>query len=396
MNILLGMTGSVATTLAPRIIGAMEGIQDATEVRVVMTDKACMFQNAEALSRKCGVAVHTERCEWTWIKELKITDHLGTYLDTTDKWEKGLPILHVELAKWASAIVIAPATMNTIAKIANGLADNLLTSIVAASLPHTPIIIAPSMNTQMWYSAQNQRNIETLLSMRGTRFLIAPPATKELACGDRGMGALADTATIAGLAQGALQWGFPFPAMANCPGIPIGSHPGAFGATRKHDRHCGIDLYCPEGSWAIAVEPGTVAAIEDFTGSKAGCPWWLDTMAVKVEGPSGTVCYGEIIPARTLKPGDRVRTGDVVGTVTPVLRPGKERPDIPGHSRSMLHLQLYTRGSTHRDHDWGRDTEMPGNILDPTGPLMHSRGCPEGTLDMPAGNDTTCGHGGHQ
>jgi phosphopantothenoylcysteine decarboxylase len=397
MNILLGLTGSVATTIAPKIISALESLDNVDEIRVVMTDKACMFQNPEALARKCGIRVYTERDEWTWQKEIydgipaATPSGLGTCFITTDKWEKGFPVLHVELAKWASVIVIAPASMNTIGKIAQGLTDNILTSIIAARQKWTPLVIAPAMNTKMWESTACRDNIRMLMGSRldiverniGDVELVSivPPVSGLLACGDTGVGALADTANIASETSMAIRWCFPM-TRGSCPGIPVGKHLGAFGAFRKHDRHCGVDLYCPEGTQVMAVEDGTIVSIEDFTGPAAGCPWWMDTKCIKIEGPSGIICYGEIAPYTWVSVGKRVRKGAPIATVIPVLRPGKKRDDIPGHSRSMLHMQIYTRGSTHKDYDWGMHTEMPSNIIDPTPLLLASDGHSQTTLDM--------------
>lgn len=374
MNILLGLTGSVATKVAHKIIEALESVPNCDEVRVVMTEKACMFWNPEALSRKCGVKVYTERDEWTWVKTIpsKIENREGEdYIEpgqfiTTDKWEKGLPILHVELAKWASCLVIAPATANTIAKVSRGICDNLLTCIYAAWDESRPVVIAPSMNTRMWTSRNNAMSIHLLGDGVEGNVKFVSPVEKELACGDVGIGALADAKDIAKAVHGATRWSFPM-FWDRCTGVPIGSHPGSFGAIRKHDCHCGVDLYCTEGTPVLAVEPGVVVSIEDFTGHAAGCGWWLDTKAVKVEGASGVVCYGEINPCHSLQVGDKIDRHNTIGYVKPVLRPGKERPDIPGHSRSMLHLQLYKHGTIH-GHACG-DKEVPDNVIDPT-PLL--------------------------
>ena len=370
MNILLGLTGSVATTLAPKLIAALESIQNCDEVRVVMTEKAQMFQSQESLARISKVKIYTERDEWTWFQ----ANHL-----VSDKWQKGDPILHIELARWASIIVIAPCTANTIFKLAYGQTDNLLTSIFTARNAYTPIIIAPSMNERMWLNTANQNNLIEL--KWNEQIHIVPPVLKELACGEIGLGALANIQDIAKVVEETAKWHFPIP-NHHCPGIPVKNHPGAFGAFRKHDRHCGVDLYCPEGTPVLAVEDGEIIIVEPFTGEKAGCPWWLDTMAVKVAGPSGTICYGEIIPDPSFIVGSMVHKGERLGKVTPVLKPGKERPDIPGHSRSMLHLQMYTRGTTYRDDNWTQEGKLPDNIIDPTSMLLSSDGCPE-PMDMP-------------
>ena len=110
------------------------------------------------------------------------------------------PIHHISLAKEADAIVIAPATANVIAKLANGVADDLLTTTVLAST--APVVVAPAMNVQMWQAEATQRNV-AVLAVRG--WDIVQPATGRLACGDTGEGKLAEVADIAAAALLALR-----------------------------------------------------------------------------------------------------------------------------------------------------------------------------------------------
>jgi murein DD-endopeptidase MepM/ murein hydrolase activator NlpD len=132
--------------------------------------------------------------------------------------------------------------------------------------------------------------------------------------------------------------------------------PGRFGAVREYDIHTGIDLYCEPDADVRAVEYGIVVAIEDFTGPKAGSPWWHDTQAVLIEGPTGVVCYGEI--ETRLSVGDHVVAGEVIGQVKTVLRKDKGRP------RTMLHLELYCQG-TRSTTWWYHGEPQPDNLLDP-------------------------------
>ena len=90
-----------------------------------------------------------------------------------------------------------------------------------------------------------------------------------------------------------------------------------------------------------------------------------------IEGPSGVVCYGEITPSRNVKVGSKIRKSYEIGTVKRVLKEGKERPDIPGHSTSMLHLELYKKGTRNFAH-WSRLKKDP-NLLDPTPYLINSK-----------------------
>lgn len=144
-------------------------------------------------------------------------------------------------------------------------------------------------------------------------------------------------------------------------GLPLAPHPGAFGVRRANHTHEGIDLYAPHGTPVFAVEVGEVVAVKPFTGPHAGLPWWLDTWAVFVEGPSGVVVYGEIDP--TVAAGDTVLPGQQLGTVATVLAKDKGRP------RSMLHLELHTPGSRIAP-EWLVHDQRPEVLRDPTPYLL--------------------------
>lgn len=140
-------------------------------------------------------------------------------------------------------------------------------------------------------------------------------------------------------------------------GLPLPPHPGAFGVQRRNHVHEGVDLYCAQGEPVFAVEEGKVVSVAPFTGSIAGSPWWLDTWAVMVEGASGVLLYGEIVPESGLALGEDIFPGQVVGHVTRVLRNPKGRPD------TMLHLELHVPG-TREAFEWLN--ERPVSLLDPT------------------------------
>lgn len=170
---------------------------------------------------------------------------------------------------------------------------------------------------------------------------------------------------------------------------------GAFGYKRSYYFHQGVDLYVKGGAPVLAVEDSRVVAIVDFTGGPNE-PHWLHTQAVLLEGASGVVCYGEVMPKYWLEIGNEVKAGDKFANVVPVIPKGDERPDIYGHSRYMLHLEWHKHGSTDSVH-WNhvvRPYECPGDggcaqcgascgenhaevctaqpnqLLDPTEPLM--------------------------
>jgi phosphopantothenoylcysteine decarboxylase/phosphopantothenate--cysteine ligase len=107
---------------------------------------------------------------------------------------------HIELARWADVFVIAPATADVIAKMALGLADDLLSTVALACT--APQIVAPAMNTTMWQHPATQQNARTLAS-RGVR--IAGPAAGDLACGETGPGRMLEPAEILAIVRDTLE-----------------------------------------------------------------------------------------------------------------------------------------------------------------------------------------------
>jgi len=121
--------------------------------------------------------------------------------DEWNLWQQmGDPVLHIELRKWADIIVIAPTSANLLAKIAAGIADSLLLSMLRAidfssnsSLQQQQVFICPAMNTAMWTHPSTNQQIKQLEQWG---YQIIPPVAKKLACGDEGVGALASIDTI--------------------------------------------------------------------------------------------------------------------------------------------------------------------------------------------------------
>jgi hypothetical protein len=257
------------------------------------------------------------------------------------------------------------------AKITYGICDNLLTCVYRAWDWRKPVVMAPAMNTFMWANAPTGEQINALTK----KVSVLSPVEKTLACGDTGVGAMASTDNITRTVRRECTWLFP---LIRCSGIPINHHPGAFGFHRKKNHHTGVDLYCEDEEIVYAVESGTVVNIDVFTGPKLGHTWWEETHGVMIEGMSGVVNYGEITPKKDLTVGDKIHRGELIGAVKRVLFPNKLRLDIPGHSTSMLHLELYTH-DTREFADWHEAAKNP-TLLDPTPFLMtaEDRNC--GTL----------------
>lgn len=160
-NILLAITGGISAYKSAVLARLL--IKAGCTVRVMMTDGACEFITPLTLQALTGNEVHT-----------KLLD---------DEAERGMG--HIELAKWADMVVIAPASANTIGKLAGGLADNLVTTVALATT--APIVIVPAMNQAMYAHAIVQDNLAKL-----TRFgyTVLTPDSGEQACGDVGAGRL--------------------------------------------------------------------------------------------------------------------------------------------------------------------------------------------------------------
>lgn len=167
-NVLLGVTGGIAAYKAPDLVRKLTAL--GANVRVVLTDSAAEFVSPLSLQAVSGNPVH---------------QHL---LDPAAEAAMG----HIELAKWADILLIAPATANTLAKLAHGMADDLLTTLYLATT--AKIFIAPAMNQQMWKAHATTVNID-ILREHGVHFI--GPASGEQACGDVGAGRMEEPLVIA-------------------------------------------------------------------------------------------------------------------------------------------------------------------------------------------------------
>lgn len=160
-NIVLAITGGIAAYKSA--IFARLLVKAGFDVRVIMTTGAQAFITPLTLQALTGNEVHI------------------SLLD--EQAEAGMG--HIELAKWADLIVIAPASANTLARLAMGMADDLLTTVCLATT--APVMIAPAMNQQMWAHPAVNLNVQTLRDMN---YQIIAPASGEQACGDVGAGRL--------------------------------------------------------------------------------------------------------------------------------------------------------------------------------------------------------------
>lgn len=201
-KVLLGATGSVAAIRVPAIVEALTS--SSHEVKVVATEAAAYFFD----SKSVGAPVYRDADEWPG-----------------DRYERGSDVLHIELRRWADLFLIAPLDANTLAKLAVGLCDNCLTCVWRAWDKSRPIILAPAMNTLMWENDFTRKHLRAIAADHGAGHIpghldesqliaainersrtlhVVAPISKELACGDVGVGAMAEVPTIAAAVQAVL------------------------------------------------------------------------------------------------------------------------------------------------------------------------------------------------
>jgi len=171
-KIVLGVSGGIAAYKIPELVRRLK--DQGADVRVVMTEGAKAFITPLTLQAVSGNAV------------------ADSLLDTQAELAMG----HIELAKWADLILIAPATADIIARITAGIANDLLTTLCLAT--SAPIALAPAMNQQMWHAVATQANVATL-NKRG--YQLWGPGSGEQACGDIGLGRMLDVNELVDLSN---------------------------------------------------------------------------------------------------------------------------------------------------------------------------------------------------
>lgn len=167
-EVLLGVTGSIAAYKAADIANQLTKANK--NVNTIMTKAATQFITPLTFESLTKNKVYTDMFDDTYYPDVR----------------------HISLAKRVDCVVIAPATANIIGKIASGIADDMLSTVIMA-VRDKPVIICPAMNTAMYENPITQSNIEKLRAL-GYRFV--EPKEALLACGDLGKGALADVDTI--------------------------------------------------------------------------------------------------------------------------------------------------------------------------------------------------------
>lgn len=168
-RILLAVTGSIAAYKVADLTSQLSKLD--YDIHILMTDSATQFITPLTLQVLSKNPVHID------VMEEKLAERIN----------------HIDLGKETDLFIVVPASANTIAKLANGLADNMVTATALALPTHIPKLIAPAMNTKMYDNPITQRNLTTLKEI-GYREIT--PKSALLACGDIGRGALADLETI--------------------------------------------------------------------------------------------------------------------------------------------------------------------------------------------------------
>ena len=180
MRVTVGVCGGIAAYKAAELVRALQ--KSGVEVRVAMTASAQKFVQPLTFAALTGYKVATS-----------LWDAAGS---TTEPAEQN-GIDHIAEAQWADALVVAPATANTLAKFAHGIADDFLSTLYLATT--APVLVAPAMNVNMWNHPATQANLETL-RQRGVR--VVDPGTGDLACGMVGAGRMAEPEEIAAAGDG--------------------------------------------------------------------------------------------------------------------------------------------------------------------------------------------------
>ncbi|KAK4104629.1 flavoprotein [Parathielavia hyrcaniae] len=209
-HLLLAASGSVATIKIPVIVQALAKHTGVFSIRIVLTESATHFLAGQSPEQPTVSdllhlpnvdAVYRDHDEWG-----------------PQPWRRGASILHIELRRWADMLVVAPLSANTLAKVVNGMSDNLLTSVIRAwdtdasiDLKKKIILVAPAMNSAMWRNPITAKQIRMLSDDWGVKenvsvtggprsitgwFQVLTPISKTLACGDTGDGAMASVESI--------------------------------------------------------------------------------------------------------------------------------------------------------------------------------------------------------
>ena len=169
-NILVGISGGIASYKICELIRLL--IKGKYSVKVMMTEAATKFVTPLVFQKLSGNPVYSDMFELSREENIQ----------------------HISLSQWVHLCVIAPLSANTLSKIATGICDNLLTTVVSALDKDTKVLLAPAMNENMWRNPLIRENVKKLRGIK--KYLIMPPQKGELACGVYGEGRMPEPKNI--------------------------------------------------------------------------------------------------------------------------------------------------------------------------------------------------------
>ncbi|MBI5438209.1 MAG: bifunctional phosphopantothenoylcysteine decarboxylase/phosphopantothenate--cysteine ligase CoaBC [Nitrosomonadales bacterium] len=252
-RIVLGITGGIAAYKAAELLRLL--VKQGVEVQVAMTGAACHFITSATMQGLSGKPAFT------------------------DQWDASVPngMAHINLSRAADAILIAPASADFIAKLAHGLADDLLSTLCLAR--NCPLLVAPAMNREMWLNAATQRNVAQLLA-DGVQVL--GPDCGAQACGEEGMGRMLEAEQLARDVLALLR---------NAPLSLTLSHDGERGSARKMD---GVKILITAGPTYEAID-----AVRGITNRSSGKMGYAVAQAALEQGADVVLVSG---PTALAKP----------------------------------------------------------------------------------------------
>jgi len=337
-RIVLGVTGGIAAYKAADLVRRLR--ERGAEVQCVLTDAACEFVTPMTFQALSG------RVPRTGLWDPNAENAMG----------------HIELARWAQLVLVAPATADFLARLANGQANDLLSTVCLAT--EAPIAVAPAMNRVMWANAATQANVETL-RRRGVRVL--GPGEGDQACGETGAGRMLEPAEIAEVALSS--WRSDGPLQGRRVLITAGPtreridpvrfvtnrSSGKMGfAVAQAARDAGAEVVLVSGPVSLATPPGvrridveTAAEMFDAVNREvagAGCDIFISTAAVADYRPASAACQ------KIKKTADQLqlaleRTTDILGTIST----GPQRPAfVVGFAAETEKVEEHARGKLQR------------------------------------------------
>jgi phosphopantothenoylcysteine decarboxylase/phosphopantothenate--cysteine ligase len=329
-RVILGVTGGIAAYKSAELVRRL--IERGAQVQVVMTARAREFITATTLQARSGRPVR----ESLW--------------DGAAEAAMG----HIELARWAELVLVAPATADFLARLAGGRADDLLTTLCLATT--APIVVAPAMNQQMWANIATQANVATLEG-RGVRLL--GPAIGDQACGEYGPGRMLEPTALADLVEPLIPADGPLrgrrvlitagPTRESIDPVRFVSNrsSGKMGyAVAQAMRAAGAEVVLVSGPVALAAPPGVrrlsvesaVQMHEAVQQELPGCDVFVATAAVADYRP--TAIAGSKIKKKTEQMTlEMTRTTDILATVAARA----DRPFVVGFAAETDAVEQHAR-----------------------------------------------------